>query len=53
MGIGDWGLGFGVLGVGGQTPNPTTKPPKTKPQKKKKKFFFFFLNKKIKFCIYL
>jgi len=33
MGIGDWGLGIGDLGLGGwaQTPIPTTQSPKTKP----------------------
>jgi len=41
MGIGDWGLGFWVLGGGGKTPNPKPKPPHPKPQ-----VFFFILNKK-------
>jgi len=37
MGIGDWGLGIGVLGVWGETqqPNTKTQKPKTKEYYKK------------------
>jgi len=41
MGIGDWGLGFGGLGVGGRAPHPKNQnqqPKHKKIFKKKKKF---------------
>jgi len=38
MGIGDWGLGIGVLGVWPQPQNQTPQPP----VKKKKIFIKFF-----------
>jgi len=34
MGIGDWGLGIGGLGVVGQNPTPHTQNPTPKHQKK-------------------
>jgi len=42
MGIGDWGLGVGGLGVWGGAPNPPTHTQTHKPQILKKK------NKKLK-----
>jgi len=41
MGIGDWGLGIGVFGVGRKNQDPKAKPPQPKNPK-----FFFFLKKK-------
>jgi len=35
MGIGDWGLGIGVLGVWAKAQNQNTKPQKPKTHKKK------------------
>jgi len=45
MGIGDWGLGIGDLGVWAitQNPKPKTQTPKTPKNILKKIFFFFFL----------
>jgi len=39
MGIGDWGLGIGVLGFGGWGENTKTTNPNNKTQTPKKKFF--------------
>jgi len=43
LGIGDWGLGIGDLGVLGCGPNPKTKPPQPKNKTQKIKNIFFFL----------
>jgi len=39
LGIGDWGLGIGVLGVGARPPTPNPKPHHTTPKKNLNIFF--------------